>query len=192
MKKPKPQPSRRPERPAPDSERPIESNNQLPIEVKESLSKVFQDSLQEILPPEKARQATERLTAHLPQIVKITATKTHIGPMPSVEVAAGYEQLLPGSIERMFKMAERDQEAYIESHAEKLRRDDRFRLFSLTYGGFALIAILAVVILLVKMGQPWVAASVAGLGVTGIIAAFVNAWRPSKVQEPKGKPSGKG
>src|SRR4051794_5845681 len=154
MKKPRPQQTKKPESPSLGSPG---ANNQLTPGVKESLSKVFQTSLQEILPPDQARQAAERLNAQLPQILKITATKTHIGPMPSVEVAAGYEQLLPGSIERMFKMAEKDQEAYISSNAEKIRRDDRFRIVCLTCGLVALVLILAVIVGLVLLKEPWVA-----------------------------------
>jgi uncharacterized membrane protein len=185
MKKQRPQSARRPEKPTQAQLPDANNNNQLPVDVKEGVGKVFADSLLDILPPAQAKQVSDRLSAKLPQIISIAATKMHIGPMPSVEVAAGYERLLPGSIDRMFKMAERDQEAFIASHTETMKRDHRFRLCALVCGAFALMAILGVVILLVYMKEPWVAASVAGLGVTGIIAAFVNAGSPMRARAPK-------
>jgi len=165
----------------------------LPAELRESLSRVFDDILREVLPPEKAREAVERLRTRLPQIFQITrhTSKMHSGPMPNVETAEGYERLLPGSVERMFAMAEKDQNAYIASNVDRQARDDRFRRYALGCGALALLTILAVVILLVYWKEPWVAGSVASLGIVGVLAALVNARLPPKTSEPKALPRAK-
>jgi hypothetical protein len=95
----------------------------------------------------------------------------------------------------MFAMAESDQAAFIASHADQQRRDDRFRLCALSCGVAALLAILAVVILLVHWKEPWAAIATAGLGVTGIVAAFVNARIPGRTppsEQHEGKAKGAG
>src|SRR4051812_47410894 len=119
-------------------------------------------------------------------MIRVTARKTHSGPMPSAEMAEAYELLVPGSVNRIFAMAEKDQDAYIESHKDKRRRDDRFRLFALGAGLLALLAILAIVIVLVYLKEPWVAGCVAGIGIVGIVSAFINARVPEKEIESKG------
>jgi len=154
------------------------------IEAKDDLKKLIISSLQDIMPPSQAKQAAERVTSKAGRLI-LSMTKMHSGPMPTPEFADGYERVLPGSTERMFRMAEKDQDAFIQSHENKQRRDHAFRITALLAGVIALCLILGVAILFAFWGMEWLAGSVVAMGAGGIIATLVNAASPIKPQKPK-------
>lgn len=137
------------------------------------LREVVLDELQQVLPPAKAEQAADKVAK-----AALIRIKTHSGPMPPVEVAEGYERLLPGSIDRMFRMAEKDQDAFIKSQAEKQRRDDRFRILALIVGLLGLAGILGMIYVTAAASYENAAIAIAGIGASGIIATLVNAGKP--------------
>lgn len=104
--------------------------------------------------------------------------KSILNALPSVEESEGYERLSPGYADRMLKMAERDQEAFIESQKEKMRRDDRFRIIALLSGSVGLVFILGFAAYLALTGHDGVAIAVVGMGASGIVATLVNAASP--------------
>ena len=95
--------------------------------------------------------------------------------MPTPDLAGAYEKMHPGSIAKMFDMAKTDQNAFIESRKDIVRRDDRFRITALGFGIVALIVIIFGVIYLSLHDHDWVAGVLAGIGVAAIVTAFINA-----------------
>lgn len=169
----------------------VSNNGAFTAEVKELIA----TSLRDVVSTSQIPRVVDALAPKLVHSIKVTATKMHIGPMPSVETAAGYEEIYPGSIDRMFLLAEADQKAFIEAQADVRARDDRFRTMALIAGLFALVLILGAAIWLALTGHDWVAGGIVGIGASGIIATLVNAASPLRRREnnlpenvPKGQP----
>jgi len=165
--------------PESEGDKKVPNNGAFTAEVKELIA----TSLRDVVSTSQIPRVVDALAPKLVQSIKVTATKMHIGPMPTVETAAGYEDLYPGSIERMFRLAEVDQKAFIEAQADIRARDDRFRIIALFAGLFALALILGGAIWLALTGHDWVAGGIAGIGASGIIATLVNAASPLRRRE---------
>jgi uncharacterized membrane protein len=132
--------------------------------------------VKDILPKAQQQQVLERLKSKV-QSFAVTVSKIHSGPLPSVETVQGYEDIERGSFGRLLKMAEKDQDAFIDSHIFKNKSDARYRLASLAAGFLSLLVILAIVFLLAEREHEGAALAVAGIGGAGIIGIFVNAWK---------------
>lgn len=104
----------------------------------------------------------------------------HAGPIPPAETLAGYEDVVPGAAKRVFDMAERDQEAFIESQRAQQISDNRFRLTSYIGGFIALVLILATGSILAFHGHEASSLAAFGMGAVSIIGVFVNAWKQKK------------
>lgn len=121
--------------------------------------------LRPFLKPDKAKDAKLVLT----RIV----SKVHRGPIPSAEELDHLEQVLPGSANRCFEMAEREQ-----SHRHSI--DDKIvtREFSLRTRGqnlalVGLIGLLAVVCFLAYLDDTVSAAALGSATIVGVVAVFV-------------------
>lgn len=102
-------------------------------------------------------------------------SRQHGGPIPAPETVAGYEGILAGSANRLIEMAERDQRAYISSATRAQYLDFSFNIIALIGGVTGLLAILYGVIRLAEQQHDAAAMALAGLGVSGIVGALVNA-----------------
>ena len=96
------------------------------------------------------------------------------GPMPHPRHLREYEDILPGSAERILSMAERslDHNATMEETALTAAIDDRKR--GMRYGLAAFIASLVTASALAYFGQTPVAIAVLSTAVLGAVAAFIN------------------
>jgi uncharacterized membrane protein len=159
------------EKPQPNDNLPARDNSP-PDQAK--LERLVRESLRDVLNAQQQKQVFERLFPRLQTFV-ISVSKFHSGPLPSTETARGYEDILPGSFERVLQMAERDQAAVIDSTKFQAKSDSRYRMCSLICGALALGAILGLILYLAVNGHKEVAIAVAGLGAVGIIGTFVNA-----------------
>jgi uncharacterized membrane protein len=142
---------------------------------KQALEALIRESVKDILSGQQQRQVTERLIPRLRALIFSVTSSFHAGPVPSTETARGYESILPGAFERVLKMAEKDQDAVIDSNRAKLKSDSQYRLCCLASGFVALCIILGIIVYLAIAGQKEAALAVAGLGAVGIISTFVNA-----------------
>ncbi len=152
------------------------SNQSLSVQ---TIDKLVQASLRDILPRAKQKQIAERLRPRLQQLI-VSVSKYHSGPLPSVETVQGYEAVSPGSFERIIAMAEKDQGAFITSTTFKAKKDASYRIACLISGLVALGLILATILYLALQGHETAALGAAGLGAAGIISAFVNARLSSR------------
>jgi uncharacterized membrane protein len=157
------------------------ANNQGKTEVAlPSVDQAVKDSLKDVLNPAQQRKVLERLIPKLELIAISTTQKYHSGPLPSADTVAAYEQHSPGSFNRIIAMAEKDQQAVINSADFAAKSDSKFRIICMGAGLAALLCILGTIIYLAATGHDNAAIAVAGLGAAGIVSAFVNARWKSK------------
>lgn len=153
------------------------ANLPVPRLEKATVEKVVLDSIKDILTPAQQKQVAQRVTPKV-QALAVSVSTFHSGPLPSAETARGYEQIAPGSFQRVLNMAEKDQDAVIESTRYVTSSDSWYRMACLLGGVLALTLILSAVVFLARYGHESVAMTVAGLGAAGVIGAFVNArWK---------------
>lgn len=137
------------------------------------MDKVLNDALKEILPPSQQKQVFERVR-------QIFIQKTHSGPLPSEETVRAYEEAAPGSFVRIITMAEKDQQAVIDSHKFKAESDSRYRMMSLFAGLAALLLLIIAVVYLGMHDKETAAGAIAGMGALGLVGVFVNSWWGNK------------
>lgn len=119
-----------------------------------------------------------------------TRISAHSGPLPSPETLAEYERLHPGSTERIFRMAEKEQDSRIAQENMQLSADIAHRdavlalqksahrgSFISDYMGQAMGFIVAMTCVTggiyagIVMDRPWMAAILIGVPAVGIINA---------------------
>lgn len=107
------------------------------------------------------------------QVVYNRESITFSGPLPHPQILEYYEKILPGSAERILKMAE-EQSSHRRNLEEKVINSDvlnsnRGLIFGLIIG----LAALLVAVLIVYFGHP-VSGSIVGLGyLTSLVGVFV-------------------
>ena len=92
----------------------------------------------------------------------------YVGPIPHPRLVAGWEQVLPGSADRILKMAEQQQSHRIEMEKQavgsQLKSNNRGQLFGFILSTLVLIA----GIVLLVLGMPWF-----GIALIGFIVAIL-------------------
>lgn len=86
----------------------------------------------------------------------------------------------PETRARLLKMWEMDLDAVIESRKEAMRRNDRLRIIAVLSGLLSLIATLGVATFLALNNHDTVAVAVAAIGISKVIAEFINAANPMR------------
>jgi uncharacterized membrane protein len=106
------------------------------------------------------------------------------GPFPPPEVLYEYEKILPGSFDRLLKMAERSQAGTIEAlgRAQEFTRHDIRRGHYLGWAT-AVIAILAAVYC-AHIKQPWVASAIVAVPVMAVAQILVGRHKEIKGSTP--------
>lgn len=81
-----------------------------------------------------------------PDQTGILRIETHVGPLPPPSSLIGYEQVLPGAAERVFKMAEKNQDMQYEGMRAAIRYDSRNQVIGAVLAGGVLLLTFAVII----------------------------------------------
>lgn len=109
------------------------------------------------------------------------------GPVPPPEIMEKLDQILPGSAERVFIMAEKEQNAIIEDRKQTQDREDRqvknAHSESLTALWMAFIICLVFVgcgTYLVMNGHEKTGLGLLGTTLVGIISSFLYRWKKDK------------
>jgi uncharacterized membrane protein len=124
---------------------------------------------------------------HQPNSVSLQVAKGFSGPVPPPDLLAGYESVLPGSAERIIRMAETEQS---HRHGREQSQDQLQEAFQrniareVTTGQICalLIGIIAIVsgAYAAVNGAQWTGSFIGGGGVIGLVTAFlVGRKRPS-------------
>lgn len=111
---------------------------------------------------------------------QITATG-FIGPLPPPEILRGYEEALPGTAERIIRMAEKEQDARLEAQSKTIDSEisdgRKGVIFAFTLGIGAL-AVAALVVATVPQIGGAIASAVIGMGgMTSIIGTLITSTR---------------
>lgn len=123
--------------------------------------------------PRKNRQPAKRPEAR--QGVSVTHRRTEVfsGPLPPPHFIEEYERILPGSFDRILRMAEKQADHRHELEQRAVRADARHQLFGVI-GGFLLAALLiAGAIYLLAQGRRLDGFSVLGTVIGQVLGAFV-------------------
>lgn len=139
-------------------------------------------------------------------VTTLTAQETrisaHSGPLPSPQTLADYERFHPGSAERIFRMAEKEQDSRVALESQQLaadiaHRDDVLALQKAAHRGtfisdylgqlmgfvVAMTCVVGAIYAGVVIDRPWVAAILLGVPAVGI----VNAVRGMKSKDKPAK-----
>jgi uncharacterized membrane protein len=164
-----------------------------------TLEREAHPSLAEVL-PEQILPKLENLPPEGREVIEeiYEATLAVSGPIPPPSLAAGYEKLLPGATDRLFKMAElqitsisKRMDADVDAETDSRSKNQTYRLCGLLAGALVSLSLIAAGCLVAIYGQAPVAGSLVSLlGVgTGLAGIFVKG-RPltdSETAEPKPK-----
>lgn len=164
----------------------------IPPQVRAQILERAAQALGDFVPPEHQQEAAQRVLASLRLNVQVQQTAIaaqYSGRVPPPQMMADYERVLPGMTERILTMAEKSQQAEIDSANDVNRRTDRYQLLSLGAGFIGLVIILAFAYVMATTGHDWVAGGALGIGVSGIIATLVNAPFASKRGRPDAGPA---
>ena len=128
-------------------------------------------------------EVEEKEKEQVRQVVAEVIRSEFSGPIPPPSIIKGYEEVLPGSADRILTMAEKQSNHRQEMEKRIIRTESRDSLlgilFAFMLGGGRIIAAVIMVILVPKSAG---AISGAVLGVTGvvsIIATFIKSTRGS-------------
>lgn len=97
--------------------------------------------------------------------------------VPPPAMSRGYEEVLPGSTERILRMAEKEQAHRIEWEDEALGRASNRRERGLSSGTLVALSSLAVAALLAMNGHDWVAGVIGGAGIAGAAVSLIRKIR---------------
>ena len=95
------------------------------------------------------------------------------GPLPPPNVLRGYEEIVPGSAQRIMEMAEKEQEHSRNMVSTVIVGDSRRAYLGLIAGFIISILGIGGGIYLISTGHDWAGLSLAGINLTGLVGVFV-------------------
>lgn len=113
------------------------------------------------------------------------------GPLPHPEILKGYEEALPGTAERIIRMAEKEQDFRLEAQNKiidsEIADGKKGVIFAFTLGIGAL-AVAALVVMTVPQIGGAIASAVIGMGgMTSIIGTLITSTRIRNKEKDKDK-----
>lgn len=137
---------------------------------KGDLSPVHGDS-DRVLSPE----VLDQLPANVREVVLRAASFS--GPLPPSQMYREYELVVPGSGERILKMAEDQQAHRIQWEKTAISEESRATTRGQWFGFIVALACIGSAVYLAMSGEPWVAGILGGVGGIGLVGHFVNSLR---------------
>lgn len=126
------------------------------------------------------------------QAVKLEQLEIQMGPLPPASQFAEYERILPGSAERILKMAENQASHRQEMERKVIEANIRSEKRGQWFGLIATIFVLGAVCFSIYYKQPIATAILGFGGISGLISAFITAHKKAKedTQPPSTKKAG--
>ncbi len=109
--------------------------------------------------------------------------EVHSGPLPHPSIIAGYEQVLPGSADRILVLVERRQRAS-ENNDSKLLSNDRIRIYGIILGHLVTVGVIGIS---AWLGNTVLAISLSVAGVASALMGHVYEERRQNSLRAKGK-----
>jgi uncharacterized membrane protein len=110
-------------------------------------------------------------------LVQTTTMVQHRGPIPPPEQFGGYEKILPGSADRILKMAEKEQDHRHEWESGHLRWDGLINVVSLSFGWLLSLALAAGAVYCATIHEPAAAVALTGVAAFGAVGAILQGKR---------------
>ena len=118
-------------------------------------------------------------------------TMGFIGPLPPPDILKGYEEALPGTAERIIRMAEKEQEARLEAQNKIIDSEISDGRKGVTFAftlGIGALAVAALVVATVPQIGGAIASAVIGMGgMTSIIGTLITSTRIRNKDKDKDK-----
>jgi uncharacterized membrane protein len=112
-------------------------------------------------------------------IFAMVESRQFSGPLPAPEDFAKYEENLPGSAERILRMAEKQQEHRIESESKIIGYKTSVGKRGQWLGFILVILCIAASVMLGLFGHDWLAGCIGVTTVLGVAAVFVLGKEPN-------------
>jgi len=124
--------------------------------------------------PERPQSESDQSQAVPPaRIIEQIRRELHIGPLPHPDILRQYDEICPGSAERLMNMAERQSTHRMSMESTVVNGDDKRANRGLVFGLVISLAFLIVSGLLIYSGHDWAGAALASLDIIGLAAVFV-------------------
>lgn len=128
------------------------------------------------LPKKKPHQPDSQEKIEIPpKYLKILEAhlESFSGPIPTPELLKAYEDIFPGSAERIFRMAEIQAEHRQSIEKVVVNGDSRRADRGLNYGLIVALGALVVTLVLVLTGHEWAGGIIGSLDLIGLVGVFV-------------------
>lgn len=96
------------------------------------------------------------------------------GPVPHPQHLREFEEICPGTAERLVRMAEKQQDANIEITRNSQNAENRDRTLGMVFGFLSFCGLIVGGIICAADGQPWLGGLFLAASTVGIVAKFVN------------------
>ncbi|MEO2039595.1 MAG: DUF2335 domain-containing protein [Martelella sp.] len=107
------------------------------------------------------------------RVVSVVASEKFSGPIAHPRHMREYENILPGSANRIIKMAEKEQAHNIETEAKIIDAQIRDQKRGMHYGLASLLFLVAAALVAGLLGNNTLAGMLLGVGVIGVVGAFI-------------------
>lgn len=125
--------------------------------------------------PILSREVLDRLPPNVREVVLRAASFS--GPLPPSQMYREYEDVVPGSGERILKMAEDQQAHRIQWERTAISEESRATTRGQWFGFIVALACIGSAVYLAVSGEAWVAGILGGVGGIGLVGHFVNSLR---------------
>lgn len=109
----------------------------------------------------------------------------HSGPLPHPEILDGYEKVLPGSADRILKMAEKQQDHRTSIENKLVNAENQSRLLGLGAGFLIAMFGLAGSVYLGSNGKTWASGILSGGTLAGLVTVFVKGSNNNNQEKEK-------
>jgi len=118
---------------------------------------------------------SQEILDKLPESVRVSVIEAAAfsGPLPPPSMYNEYNEVLPGSAERILTMAEKEQDHRIKWESDALETQANDQSKGQNYGLIMGIVCIAGSVILVVLGEPIVAGLLAGAPLVGIVGKFI-------------------
>ena len=128
-------------------------------------------------------EVEEKEKEHVRQVVAEVIRSEFSGPIPPPSIIKGYEEILPGSADRILAMAEKQSDHRQEMERKIVNTEARDSLLGILFAfmlGFGCILAAVVMVILVPKSAGVISGAVLGVtGIGSIIATFIKSTRGS-------------
>lgn len=158
----------------------LEKSRQEPDDAGDKLESNL-DSLLKLVPEDKKEQASAIVAVVKESMVAFS------GPIPPPEQFEQYETILPGSADRILKMAEKQQDHRIEIEKEAISKSLRFNHRGQSFGFFAMLLMIALSVFFALFGMEVWAGTIGSVTIVTLVALFLtgNAQNSKELKSKK-------